>query len=344
MRIIHKTIKVIDYANEQIRSKVTPDSFNEYIQELIAHINGNENVREYKTYSNSTEVVSAILSILQDTTNEQLIGERNQTIAERLLRKEMEAQNRISRLRTNVKRGSLIQALLYYEDEDRYAYLIAKVEHSEFVDDIDYSYKTGFSKDKKTIWKSCLIDLRDPESGVFYSKVYSDTAAKYWSHDFLELVEINSDEANTQKAFNAVESVLNRTIKPEHKIDYTILRNSTIQYFKSHAHFDYSEMIDSVFSEYSPCEFDEKKKREVIERLRVLPEKKKFDCQFNTVSQAINKKIKKVYIVNPSVEMRITDSIHDIRDEIMAYQASDGKRYLRLLVTDEETYKYFKRV
>ena len=344
MRIIHKTIKVIDYANEQIRSKVTPDSFNEYIQELIAHINGNENVREYKTHSNSTEVVSAILSILQDTANEQLIGEKNQTIAERLLRKEMETQNRISRLRTNVKRGSLIQALLFYEDEDRYAYLIAKVEHSEFVDDIDYSYKTGFSKDKKTIWKSCLIDLRDPESEVFYSKVYSDTAAKYWSHDFLELVEINSDEANTQKAFNAVEGVLNRTIKPDHKIDYTILRNSTIQYFKSHAHFDYSEMIDSVFSEYSPCEFDENKKREVIERLRVLPEKKKFDCQFNTVSQAINKKIKKVYIVNSSVEMRIIDSIHDIRDEIMAYQASDGKRYLRLLVTDEDTFKYFKRV
>ena len=103
-------------------------------------------------------------------------------------------------------------------------------------------------------------------------------------------------------------------------------------------------MIDSVFSEYTPCEFDENKKREVIERLRLLPEKKKFDCQFNAVPQAINKRIKKVYIVNPSVEMRITDSIQNIRDEILAFQTSDGKRYLQLLVTDEDTFNYFKRV
>ena len=55
---------------------------------------------------------------------------------------------------TNVQKGSLIQALLYDEDKDSSMYLLAKVEHTDFVDDTDFSFKSGFSKDTKKIWKS----------------------------------------------------------------------------------------------------------------------------------------------------------------------------------------------
>lgn len=125
-------------------------------------------------------------------------------IADRLLRKEKEAQSHVGRMNINVRKGSLIQVLLFDQDSETYKYLIAKVEHCEFVDDSDYSFKTGFSKDKKTIWKSCLIDLFDPSAETFDAKIFSDTKAKYWSMDFLELIELIDDETNTVNSFKAI--------------------------------------------------------------------------------------------------------------------------------------------
>lgn len=53
----------------------------------------------------------------------------------------------------------MIQALLYDDERDKYTYLLAKVEHTDFVDDSDFSFKSGFSKDMKKLWKSCILRL-----------------------------------------------------------------------------------------------------------------------------------------------------------------------------------------
>lgn len=83
-----------------------------------------------------------------------------------------------------MQKGSLIQTLLFDETVEKYEYLLAKVEHTEWVDDSDFAFKTGFSKDKKTIWKSCLFDLSDLTATEFYAKVYLRNFArffkKYW--------------------------------------------------------------------------------------------------------------------------------------------------------------------
>ena len=126
------------------------------------------------------------------------------------------------------KKGSLIQALLYDDTADTYKYLLAKVEHSDFVDDTDFTFKTGFSKDKKTIWKSCLFDIVNPEAEVFNAIIYLDTKAKYWSSDFLELEEVISDEKNIISAFSAIDETLNRNVKRGAPQDYTFLRNAFI--------------------------------------------------------------------------------------------------------------------
>lgn len=73
--------------------------------------------------------------------------------------------------------------------------------------------KLVFQKIKKTIWKSCLIDLCNPDADVFDVKVYSDTKAKYWSEKFLELEEVISDELNTVNAFKAIDNILSRNVK-----------------------------------------------------------------------------------------------------------------------------------
>lgn len=159
MIIANRSIHIIDYENNRILSRDIPATFDEYVGELIEHINRNDSVRDYKTRSRYTEVISGAIAISSQKDNADVVRERTNSIANRLLVKEVEAQGHIGRLNTNVQKGSLIQALLFDEQEHKHVYLLAKVEHSTFVDDVDFSFKTGFSKDKKTIWKSCLAYL-----------------------------------------------------------------------------------------------------------------------------------------------------------------------------------------
>ena len=51
MQIITKSIRIIDYDAQQIYTRATPATFDVYVSELIDHINGNKNVREFKTRS-----------------------------------------------------------------------------------------------------------------------------------------------------------------------------------------------------------------------------------------------------------------------------------------------------
>lgn len=342
MQILNNSIRIIDYANEKVYVRDTPDTFNEYISELIAHINSNQYVRSYKTTSNATEVISCILDILNNKESSGLFEVKNNIIADRLLRKEKEAQRHVGRMNINVRKGSLIQALLFDQDSETFQYLIAKVEHSEFVDDSDYSFKTGFSKDKKTIWKSCLIDLFNPAAETFDVKVYSDTKAKYWSIDFLELVELISDETNTVSSFKAIDGFLNRNIKRVSKQDYVVIRNAFISYMKSNEHIDYRTMVDTVLKNYVPYDFDKERLDEYRNKLYDLPNKKGFDYQFNSIPTAINARIGKIYKVTTGIEVKITDSIPDIKETIKAFQAENGVRYLRIKVTDADTYDSFK--
>lgn len=342
MKIINRSIRIIDYTSKSILSRETPNSFDEYVIELISHINSNEKVRNYKTRSNTTQVICCSLQILKDKENEEFVLELMNGIADRLLRTEIDAQARVDRLSISVKKGSLIQALLYDESVDAYSYLLAKVEHSDFVDDSDFSFKTGFSRSKKNIWKSCLFDLGNPEANTFDVKVYSDTKAKFWSDGFLELDEMVSDEVNTVKAFKAIDETLNRSIKKVSLEDYTYIRNAFISYFRNHDFIDYSSMIEDVVGSYQPAEFPAEKFNDFKSKLNSLPQKKVFDYQFNSVSNAINARIKKTYKVYDGIEIKITSDIPDIKNTIKAYQDEDGIRYIRIKTNDEDTYQSFK--
>lgn len=213
MIIINKSIRIINYENESVSIREIPDAFNEYINELVAHINSNTNVREYKPRPIATEVINCVVNILQYKDSEEHAIESSNLIANKLLTEEIKAQKLVERMNTNIQKGSLIQALLHDEINNRYIYLLAKVEHSDWVDDEDLSFKTGFSKDKKMIWKTCLLDLDESELEVVHARVYSNTVAKYWWDGFLELDEMINDESNTTKAFNAIEETLNRNIR-----------------------------------------------------------------------------------------------------------------------------------
>ena len=341
MEIVIQTIRIIDYENNAVYVRDTPETFSDYVRQLITYINGNTSIREYRTRLVNTEVISCILDIVKNQIDADLVMGKIDFIANRLLLKEREAQTSVAHMDTNVQKGSLIQALLYDEEDDKYTYLLAKVEHTDFVDDSDFSFKSGFSKDMKKLWKSCTFEIDDLNAASFSAKVYSNTVAKYWYDNFLELDQVVSDEVNTDKAFRAIESTLNRNVKNIAPRDHTLLRNTLITYFRSNDFIDFDTMITNTVENYNPVELEQEKLEKVIEKLRELPEKHNFDNQFNTVSSAINARIRKVYDVCHGVQLKITDAIDNFDDTIKAYRENDGNRYIRIKTDNDLTYRRF---
>ncbi|MCD7990333.1 MAG: hypothetical protein LUK37_00505 [Clostridia bacterium] len=231
MEIVYRKIYVIDYENKKILKRDIPAEFNDYIVQLFAYINNNKSARMFKTQAHRTEVVGNILEILKCGVDlKDNVDVYFDDIAQRLLRCEIETQAYITRMGINIKKGSLVQALIQDETSGDYSYLLAKVEHTNFVDDNDFTFKTGFSSEQDKIWKTTLFDLVIDDGNFFIDevKVHLDTSAKYWHKDFLELEELLNDERNTVLAFKSIESVLLRSVKVIAPSDYTVLRNNTI--------------------------------------------------------------------------------------------------------------------
>lgn len=343
MQIVQKSICIIDYDFQRVLPRETPETFEAYVAELIDHISNNNSVREYKTRSNLTEVIGSILSICENQSDAALVSLRMDRMANRLMRMEVAAQERIARTKTNVQKGSLIQALLFDKDNNSYIYLLAKVEHTEWVDDADFNFKTGFSKDKKTIWKSCMIDIPDLEAPEFQARIYSNNVAKYWSDDFLELDEMNNDETNTNRAFKSIDTTLNQNFRGISSPDHTIIRNAFISYLINNEHIDFPTMVGTVLGSYQPVDMEIKpeKIQTIKERMLELPQKKNFDSQFNAINSAINARIKKVYPINDGIDLKVTRNISELSEMIHSVE-ENGVRYIRVRTNNPDTFKKFQ--
>ncbi|WP_426349944.1 hypothetical protein ACPWSR_01580 [Alloiococcus sp. CFN-8] len=341
MEIVMQTIRIIDYENNVVYVRETPETFSDYVRQLITYVNSNTSIREYKTRSANTEVINCVIDIVKNQIDSEIVTEKIDYIAHRLLLKEREAQNKVAHMDINVQKGSLIQALLYDVENDKYTYLLAKVEHTDFVDESDFSFKSGFSKDMKKLWKSCVFEIEDIAATTFSANIYSNTVAKYWFDDFLELDQVVSDEVNTEKAFRAIESALNRNIKNIAPRDHLLLRNSLIHYFKTNDYIDYDTMVQSTLGNYNPVELEQEKMEKIIDKIKELPEKHKFDKQFSVVSSLINARIRKVYDVCQGIQLKITDAIDNIDETIKAYRDRDGNRYIKIKTDNDLTFKKF---
>lgn len=341
MEIINISIYVIDYNKNKIELRDLPDTFDNYLGELVNHIRNNNTVRDFKTRTKTTEVIGLIKHTCANQDDNESVLKNMYKIAWRLLLKERDAQEKIVHTETEIQKGSLVQALIY--DNDRYFYLLAKVQHKEWIDDADFKFKTGFSKDKKTIWKSCLFDLEDIEANEIYAKIYSDTKAKYWSSDFLELDEVTSDETNTEKAFKSIDSTLGRMFKEKTSYsDHTIIRNSFICYFKTHEYIDYTSMVKEILDDYQPK--DEKisnSLKDLKKKLLELPDKKHFDNQFSPVAKIINARIRKIYPIRTGIDLRINSGIDNLKDVIKSTEI-EGARYIFIRTDNDDTYNKFK--
>lgn len=106
MEIVNQTIRIIDYENNKVYKRDTPNEFSEYISQLVAFLNNNTSIREYHTRSVNTEVISCVLNIIKNQINEEIMINNIDSIANRLLIKEHSAQSAVAHM-TNVQKGSL---------------------------------------------------------------------------------------------------------------------------------------------------------------------------------------------------------------------------------------------
>ena len=350
--ILNKAIFVVDYEQKEIRKIESKGEFDDYIKGLINNINENETTRLFKIRRDTTEVINCtknmIKSFIDDSNKKiEIYNEYCENIANKLLAEEIKAQEKISPLGTFIKKGSLIEVLLYNPESENYSFLIAKVEHKSFFDDINFKRRTGYSTEDNKLWKSCLFKFGniDNEICIEEIKVFLDNNAKYWTDNFLEIDPMNDDDKNTNNAYRIIESVLNRNIKKIYPKDYTTLRNSVICYFRSKEMFNFNEMYESIFNTYNPIEMEDTTyKAYVKDKMIGIKDKPIFDNQFRINQKIITAKVKKVYEVNNNIEIKITDGIENLDEIINSYEDKQtGDKYIKIKTNNEETFKSFKK-
>lgn len=328
--------------NTVVQKEVGIGDLDEYIVELLDTIVDLPDSRFFGFESESTEVKTLLDKILfeknENPENPDCLSICD-SIANRLLRKEIEAQEKYAHL-TKLQKGSLIQSLVEYQEQ--LYFLISKVEHESFLNTEDLVRQIGLPYEKKAL-KTCLIKFTIDDD--VESIIVSDTnvrISQYWVKDFLELKEKNSNEKNTSTAFNSIDLVLTRQLKKQSPSDYTMLRNTLIGYFKTQEEFAFEHMINSVFGEYQP------EKPELVDMIKIkevvnkLPEQVGFDKRFTIVGKEISARIKKIIKISDKIELNLKDHIDQLKKVIKSEQLPDGEKVIVIKTENEEAYEMFK--
>ena len=218
------TIYTIDRENNTTTKNIPDDGikFDEYLHTVLITIANNKIVKNYKSKAETTQVINCIKNIIDNQSEPTVCEEFFESVSMRLLEKEISAQSKIEKMKKSVQVGSLIQALFYDRDNQRYMFLLAKVAHVVFVNQVGLSDTQGFPKDIK-VYKSATFYIDATSSEEIGVQLHQDTITKYWYDEFLELIELTNDEENTKNAFNAIDGFLNRKIKQEYPKDRAFL-------------------------------------------------------------------------------------------------------------------------
>ena len=256
----------------------------EYLKTIINKSVENKNIRYFKKKRESTEVISCInnlvldklksidsevASTLQEGTNTAFKNEALK-IAKRLLEQQNEAQKKVLKIGTKISQGSLIQSII--KNEDNLGYILAKIEHVNILDKKDWEKHTGLPLEKE-ILKTCLINYNFngevEEIRIFDS---NNLISDYWKNGFLELEPCTNNEDNTKKSLNTIDRFLVRNIKSKSPKDYIGLFNSLIGYYNQNKGFDYDNLIEKVFLNYTPYDSEKIDIKVLESKLKKLPD------------------------------------------------------------------------
>lgn len=353
--IIQLCLYNIDIKNDKIEvDNLEKGKANQYVNTVITKSLSTDNTRLFKIKRESTETISLIskfinklleahenkIDISSKAKNDYNINSIAVNISQKLLEAEKVSQQKISKMKLNIKKGSLIQAVISDKDnEKKFSYILAKVEYVGILDEMDWERHIGVPLEKE-ILRTCIISYNSlgeiEEIKIFDSnKIIAD----YWKNGLLEVEPLTNNEDNTQKSFNEINKILVNNIRKKSPADYTVLHNSVIGYYNQNKGFDFNEFMEKVIDNYIPQNKEAFNMKKIKDKLEKLPDKR-FDRQFEIVPETIRNKKKKIYNINADIDLTIKDSIKNLKDVIKAEKESNNDLFIKIRV-DEKTYKDF---
>lgn len=345
-----RSLHNVDISTKQVTKMVIPKDFSIFIDEFLSFAETTENTKGYTIRDITTQVATCISHIFRYALSDQITEEyqyemsaKATSIANRLFNSEYDAQERIKQMHKRIKKGSLVQALVQDKTgSDSYLYIIAKVEHSEYINGEDFKKHFGFTSEKKNVWKYAVFPLRFSDDDVVFGsvRVYTENEASYWSKEFLELDEEKADDVNTKRAFDAVDRFLAKKIKKDSPRDYYILRNTVIKALRTPQLINYTEFVSQLIDNYMP-ENNKVHIPSLKEGLLLLPDKEDFDTQFHTIPRAVTARIKTKFKTMDGITIHIDKEIEDYKNVIVAGYDEENHRILKVRCYDVDTYKAF---
>lgn len=348
MQILYSSLHNLNMDLDDPIRKDIPEDFDSYMSSYIEFATAENNIsRNYLVRDNNRTVMNCIADLLLDViaqgdvvTDSDVPDQRANSIALKLLDTEKNAQEKVKGVST-IQKGSIIQALI--KNAGDYCYVIAKVEHTEWIDGETFKKNFGFPGENKRVWKSAVLPLTIVNHEVSFGKVkcYVNTQAKYWTESFLEVEQAKDDKTNTVAVFKTIDKAL-KPLKKTSPSDFYNLKNSATHELQIEQDINYPDMVSRLLDNYQSND-DSVNVDGIKGELLSAMEQGRFDSQFHTDPKAI-KRGKKISIpVSPTVDIVIKAAQDNWRDEFMSHETVDGKKYIMIRCEDDDTFRSFHR-
>ncbi|WP_341221599.1 nucleoid-associated protein [Polaribacter atrinae] len=317
---------------EKISIDVEKETIIKYVDALIDEILENPNKRLYKFKEGKTEVKNSIPDIISNFDDIENVLLTN---AKRLLEKEVATDKKIQKLGVKVQRGSLLH--IHFKQGKSDNLLICKVEHDEIINEKSFELNRGLNT-KKKVFKAFLYylgnDIRNEE--IYLN---DKNNSKYWWSDFLELEQVNTNDANTEKSLDKLVKIIDKEKNKEGlALDGTLLRNSIVGYFKTKKEFNFTEVYDIV-NNYQP--FNPKfPLTNIISKFDKLKDDKSFDNQFSIIQKKVDKRIVNTIPLGKGLYLKIDKHVPNLTEIIKPYEGIDGK--FGITIISDQAYNFIK--
>ncbi|KYP16167.1 nucleoid-associated protein [Flavihumibacter sp. CACIAM 22H1] len=323
-KLNHESTKV-----EEIKLSEDKNDFNDYLDELINDVVFDERSKQFNFPEEETRIMTIIRSTRDRREDEQL-----KKIANKLLKAESLAQQKIEHLDREIQRGILLIASVISSDTSYF--VICKAEHFDFISEVDKRRAQGLPI-KKKIFKSFVAHLG--KGGKLNRAMVGDSKPRissYWWKDFLELIEVYTSEYNTERIWDVLDRKVFSPMKDRFKADRTYLRNATVHFFRKKDEFILTDYLSEVIDSYKP-EDNDLDIKVISEKIKQLPEKESFDNRFEIAKDKLKKKVRTSIKLSPELRLEILNST-DLRTLVKAEIIRGVKT---ILIRSDEGYDHF---
>ena len=334
MEIEYLRLIKIDHDNNcvEVENINEQENVRDYVMAIIEQISENAGDREYRFKAEEITMKTHLDNlVMNDNRDEQSIA-----IANRLLTKENQAQERYSRI-TEIQKGILLIGFCKMTDIE-YKVVICKADYTEFIEEATGQKKNGLPTKKKIFKSFCGNVTMNGGVHTFGKLVTFDVnsnQAKYWYSDFLDLDVCLDDTENTKKAFSYINSKILDPLRSNHPHEHLRLWNMTVGYMRSEGEFSIDHYADNILGTYQPE--DGLDMAPLVRKAKELPSKSGFDNRFNKVPTAINSRFKQEYKLTDDIKLTLTNHIQNLGSTIKAYKDPEDNKYI--MIKSEEGYR-----